>query len=143
MLGYTSRNRSLIGSETIEDNFTKTQEFYTSGINIFSQQQICSHGEKKAARAWHVSRHLSEIGHFSKQKRADTEARTFQYTLCEQSFPEKERKWHIRTNPDDESMCTLFIGMEASLNSRLLVYEEEKDDKSAALTPAHLLMRQN
>ncbi|GFT61368.1 hypothetical protein TNCV_1962621 [Trichonephila clavipes] len=206
---------------------------------------------------------FSEIGHFLKQKRADTEARTFQYTVCEQSFPEKERKWHIRTNPgeksiqcdiskqtfnntstltpqmhihfrkkplqcslcgmtffqkvqlamhmrthtgknlssvlfvskgtqineilisiyakpqqtkafsvicgsgniildsnnhtghrsnlstlsnlnrDEESLCTLFIGIEAILNSRPLVYEEEKDDKSAALTPAHFLTGQN
>ncbi|GFQ73769.1 DUF5641 domain-containing protein [Trichonephila clavata] len=32
-----------------------------------------------------------------------------------------------------------LIGIEAPLNSEQLVYEEEKDDNSAALTPAHLL----
>ncbi|GFU86627.1 hypothetical protein TNCV_3399261, partial [Trichonephila clavipes] len=46
ILGYTSQNTSLIGIETIENNFTKTQEFDSSRIHNFSQQQNCSHGEK-------------------------------------------------------------------------------------------------
>ncbi|GFQ73352.1 integrase catalytic domain-containing protein [Trichonephila clavata] len=40
---------------------------------------------------------------------------------------------------DEESLSTVLIGIEAALNSRPLVYEEESDDNSAALTPAHFL----
>ncbi|GFQ65827.1 DUF5641 domain-containing protein [Trichonephila clavata] len=39
----------------------------------------------------------------------------------------------------EESLSTVLIGIEAALNSRPLIYEEESDDKSAALTPAHFL----
>ncbi|GFQ79932.1 DUF5641 domain-containing protein [Trichonephila clavata] len=37
-------------------------------------------------------------------------------------------------------LLDLSIGIKAALNSRPLVYEEESDDNSAALTPAHILM---
>ncbi|GFR04035.1 integrase catalytic domain-containing protein [Trichonephila clavata] len=40
---------------------------------------------------------------------------------------------------DEESLSTIFIGIEAALNSRPLVYEEENDDNSSTLTPAHFL----
>ncbi|GFQ87253.1 DUF5641 domain-containing protein [Trichonephila clavata] len=40
---------------------------------------------------------------------------------------------------DAESLSTVLIGIEAALNSRPLVYKEEIDDNSAALTPAHFL----
>ncbi|GFR31173.1 DUF5641 domain-containing protein [Trichonephila clavata] len=40
---------------------------------------------------------------------------------------------------DEESLSTVLIGIEAALNSRPLVHEEESDDNSAALTPAHFL----
>ncbi|GFR13568.1 integrase catalytic domain-containing protein [Trichonephila clavata] len=40
---------------------------------------------------------------------------------------------------DEESLSTVLIGIEAALKSRPLVYEEESDDNSAALTPAHFL----
>ncbi|GFR19183.1 DUF5641 domain-containing protein [Trichonephila clavata] len=40
---------------------------------------------------------------------------------------------------DEESLSTVLIGIEAALNSRQLIYEEESDDNSAALTPAHFL----
>ncbi|GFQ95508.1 DUF5641 domain-containing protein [Trichonephila clavata] len=40
---------------------------------------------------------------------------------------------------DEESLSTVLIGIEAALNSRPLVYEEESDDNSAALTPADFL----
>ncbi|GFQ75602.1 integrase catalytic domain-containing protein [Trichonephila clavata] len=40
---------------------------------------------------------------------------------------------------DEESLSTVLIGIEATLNSRPLVYEEESDDNSATLTPAHFL----
>ncbi|GFR31774.1 DUF5641 domain-containing protein [Trichonephila clavata] len=40
---------------------------------------------------------------------------------------------------DEESLSTVLIGIEAALNSRPLIYEEESDDNSAALTPAHFL----
>ncbi|GFQ91698.1 DUF5641 domain-containing protein [Trichonephila clavata] len=40
---------------------------------------------------------------------------------------------------DEESLSTILIGIEAALNSRPLVYEEESDDNLAALTPAHFL----
>ncbi|GFR18092.1 DUF5641 domain-containing protein [Trichonephila clavata] len=39
----------------------------------------------------------------------------------------------------EESLSTVLTGIEAALNSRPLVYEEESDDNSAALTPAHFL----
>ncbi|GFV19267.1 hypothetical protein TNCV_1475531 [Trichonephila clavipes] len=64
------------------------------GIKLFHRQ--VEHGISQE--------NVSEIDHFSKQKRADTEARTFQYTVCEQSFPEKECKRHIRTNPGEKSI---------------------------------------
>ncbi|GFQ99537.1 DUF5641 domain-containing protein [Trichonephila clavata] len=40
---------------------------------------------------------------------------------------------------DEESLSIVLVGIEATLNSRPLVYEEEGDDSSAALTPAHFL----
>ncbi|GFQ94645.1 DUF5641 domain-containing protein [Trichonephila clavata] len=40
---------------------------------------------------------------------------------------------------DEENLSTVLIGIDAALNSRPLVYEEESDDNSAALTPAHFL----
>ncbi|GFY40129.1 integrase catalytic domain-containing protein [Trichonephila inaurata madagascariensis] len=40
---------------------------------------------------------------------------------------------------DEESLSTVLIGIEAALNSRPLVYEEERNDNSAALTPANFL----
>ncbi|GFR30674.1 integrase catalytic domain-containing protein [Trichonephila clavata] len=40
---------------------------------------------------------------------------------------------------EEESLSTVLIGIEAVLNSRPLLYEEESDDNSAALTPAHFL----
>ncbi|GFQ69957.1 DUF5641 domain-containing protein [Trichonephila clavata] len=50
------------------------------------------------------------------------------------------RKVLRRALLDEESLSTVLIGIEAALNSRPLVYEEESDDNSAALTPAHFLM---
>ncbi|GFQ99461.1 uncharacterized protein TNCT_671861 [Trichonephila clavata] len=38
-----------------------------------------------------------------------------------------------------ESLSTVLIGIEAALNSRPLIYEEESDDNSAALASAHFL----
>lgn len=49
------------------------------------------------------------------------------------------RKVLGRSLLDEESLSTVLIGIEAALNSRPLVYEEGKDDSSAALTPAHFL----
>ncbi|GFR23951.1 integrase catalytic domain-containing protein [Trichonephila clavata] len=40
---------------------------------------------------------------------------------------------------DEESLSTVLIGIEAALNRRPLVYKEESDDNSAALTSAHFL----
>ncbi|GFY30678.1 uncharacterized protein TNCV_3118381 [Trichonephila clavipes] len=40
---------------------------------------------------------------------------------------------------NEKCLSTVLIGIEAALNSRPLVYKEERDDNSAALTPAHFL----
>nr|XP_042913510.1 uncharacterized protein K02A2.6-like [Parasteatoda tepidariorum] len=40
---------------------------------------------------------------------------------------------------DEEGLFTVFIGIEATLNSRPLVYKDGKDDSSTALTPSHFL----
>ncbi|GFT61412.1 hypothetical protein TNCV_4371051 [Trichonephila clavipes] len=64
----------------------------------------CIHSTERQEEHGICQEHFSQIGHFSKLKRADTEARTFQYFLCEQSFPEKERKRHIHTNPGEKSI---------------------------------------
>ncbi|GFV16666.1 DUF5641 domain-containing protein [Trichonephila clavipes] len=41
---------------------------------------------------------------------------------------------------DEESLSSVHIGIEATLNSRPLVNEEERDNNSAVSTPAHFLM---
>ncbi|GFQ69640.1 integrase catalytic domain-containing protein [Trichonephila clavata] len=40
---------------------------------------------------------------------------------------------------DEKSLSTVLIGIVAALYSRPLVYDEESDDNSTALTPAHFL----
>ncbi|GFR03210.1 DUF5641 domain-containing protein [Trichonephila clavata] len=49
------------------------------------------------------------------------------------------RKLLGRALLDEESLSIVLIGIEAALNSQPLVYAEESDDNSAALTRAHLL----
>ncbi|GFT61382.1 hypothetical protein TNCV_1953051 [Trichonephila clavipes] len=51
----------------------------------------CIHSTQRQVEHGILQVHFSQICHFSKQKRADTEDRTFQYTVCEK-IVSRERK---------------------------------------------------
>ncbi|XP_071036987.1 uncharacterized protein [Parasteatoda tepidariorum] len=41
---------------------------------------------------------------------------------------------------DEETLATVLVGIEASLNSRPLIYEHGENDTDEALTPSHFLI---
>ncbi|GFT61395.1 hypothetical protein TNCV_1953161 [Trichonephila clavipes] len=81
----------------------------------------CIHSTERQEKHGICQENFSDICHFSKQKRADTESRTFQYTVCEKIVSRKGTKKHLQC-----SLCGKTFYQEVKLAIHMRTHTGKK-----------------